>query len=113
MWLLADFQIQANANTIPGTNTSWNYYFAGYRSEENDAYGMQHVLYYNPRGKAMFQIQDLAGLNRVTANLYDGQDRAIFGTLPEGNKLTSTYDATTMQSLTSPPRATRAATPSS
>ena len=109
MWFLADFQIQANASNIPGTNTSWNYYFADYRSE-NDAYGMQHVLYYNPRGKAMFQIQDLAGLNRVTANLYDGQDRAIFGTLPEGNKLTITYDATTSQSATSPPRATRAAT---
>jgi YD repeat-containing protein len=47
---------QANANNVPGNNTTWNYYFAGYRSEEDDAYGIEHVLYYNPRAKVQFEI---------------------------------------------------------
>jgi YD repeat-containing protein len=85
---------QANANNVPGNNTTWNYYFAGYRSEEDDAYGTQHVLYYNPRGKVLFDIQDLAGLNRVTKHLYDGLDRLSSTTFPEGNSVTYTYDTT-------------------
>jgi RHS repeat-associated protein len=78
---------QANANGV-----SWNYFFAGYRSEEDDPYGIRHVLYYNPRGKVQFDIQDSAGLNRVTANLYDGLDRLTSTTMPEGNNLAYTYD---------------------
>jgi YD repeat-containing protein len=85
---------QANANNVPGNTTTWNYYFAGYRSEEDDAYGTQHVLYYTPRGKVLFEIQDLAGLNRVTKNLYDGLDRLSSTTFPEGNNLASTYATT-------------------
>jgi len=45
------------------------------------------VLYYNPRGKAQFDIQDQAGLNLVTRMTYDGLDRPLSTTLPEG------YDA--------------------
>lgn len=78
-------QADANGNT-------WNYFFAGYRSEEDDAYGIRHVLYYNPRGKARFDIQDSSGLNRVTTNGYDGLDRLISTTMPEGNSLVYTYD---------------------
>jgi hypothetical protein len=44
----------------------------------------QHAIYYNPRGKVNFDIQDLAGLDRVTATLYDGLDRPTSATLPEG-----------------------------
>ena len=82
---------QANANNVSGNNTTWNYYFAGYRSEEDDAYGTQHVLYYNPRGKVQFEIQDLASLDRVTATLYDGLDRASSVTQPEGGVTSFTY----------------------
>jgi RHS repeat-associated protein len=85
---------QANANNLPGNNTTWNYYFAGYRSEEDDAYGTQHVLYYNPRGKVQFEIQDLAGLDRVTATLYDGLDRVSSVTQPEGGVTSLTYATT-------------------
>ncbi len=85
---------QANANNVPGTNTTWNYSFAGYRSEEDDAYGTEHVLYYNPRGKVLFEIQDLAGLNRVTKHLYDGLDRLSSTTFPEGNSVVYTYAST-------------------
>jgi RHS repeat-associated protein len=81
---------QSNAN-----NATWNYFFAGYRSEEDDPFGTQHVLYYNPRGKAQFDIQDLSGLNRLTANVYDGLDRLTSTTMPEGNNLAYTYDGVT------------------
>jgi YD repeat-containing protein len=70
---------QTNAN-----GATWNYFFAGYRSEEDDAYGTSHVIYYNPRGKPVFDIQDAAGLNRVTATVYDGLDRLSTVTQPEG-----------------------------
>jgi YD repeat-containing protein len=43
----------------------WTYFFAGYRSEEDDAYGTQHVLFYTPRGKVLFEIQDFAALGLV------------------------------------------------
>jgi RHS repeat-associated protein len=83
---------QANANNAPGNDTTWNYFFAGYRSEEEDPFGTQHVLYWNPRGKASFDIQDLAGLNQVTKNVYDGLDRPVLTTLPEGNSVATAYD---------------------
>ena len=38
------------------------------------------MLYYNPRGKARFDIQDLDGLNLVTQ--LDGLDRIVRTTLP-------------------------------
>jgi len=73
---------QTNAN-----GAAWSYFFAGYRSEEIDPHGTRHVLYYNPRGKAQFDIQDQAGLDLVTRMTYDGLDRLLLTTLPEG------YDA--------------------
>jgi RHS repeat-associated protein len=81
---------QTNAN-----GATWNYFFAGYRSEENDPYGTQHVLYYTPRGKVLFDIQDFAGLNLITANVYDGRDRFVSITQPEGNSVAFTYDNAT------------------
>ena len=45
------------------------------------------MLYYNARGKAQLDIQDQAGLNLVTKMTYDGLDRPLSTTLPEG------YDA--------------------
>jgi hypothetical protein len=50
---------QANANNGPGNNTTWNYYFAGYRSEENDAYGTQHVLYYTRAARSCSKSRTL------------------------------------------------------
>ncbi|WP_170303831.1 RHS repeat-associated core domain-containing protein [Reyranella soli] len=70
------------------------YFFAGYRSEEDDANGTQHVIYYNPRGKPVFDIQDAAGLNRVTATVYDGLDRLSAVTQPEGGSTSWTYNNT-------------------
>ncbi|MCC7483609.1 MAG: hypothetical protein IT529_01350, partial [Burkholderiales bacterium] len=83
---------QANASNAPGNDTTWNYFFAGYRSEEEDPHGVQRVLYWNPRGKARFDIQDYSGLNRVTKTSYDGLDRPTLVTLPEGNNVATAYD---------------------
>jgi len=80
---------QTNAN-----GATWSYFFAGYRSEEIDPNGTQHVLYYNPRGKAQFDIQDQAGLNLVTKMTYDGLDRLVSTTLPEGYKAHPDYACT-------------------
>jgi RHS repeat-associated protein len=80
---------QSNAN-----GSAWNYFLAGYRSEEDDPYGTQHVLYYNPRGKVLFDIQDYAGLGLLTSFVYDGLDRPTSTTLPEGSSTAYTYDAT-------------------
>ena len=43
----------------------------------------------------MFEIQDAAGLNLVTKNLYDGLDRLTSSTMPEGNKTSYAYDTGT------------------
>ena len=81
---------QTNAN-----GSTWNYFFAGYRSEEDDSYGTQHVLYYNPRGKAQFDIQDYAGRDLVTTYVYDGLDRLFETILPEGGGTVYFYDGGT------------------
>jgi len=78
---------QTNAN-----GATWSYFFAGYRSEEIDPNGTQHVLYYNPRGKAQFDIQDQAGLNLVTKMTYDGLNRPSTITQPEGDSTAYVYD---------------------
>jgi YD repeat-containing protein len=67
-----------------GNGATWNYFFAGYRSEEDDACGTRHVLYYNPRIKPVFDIPEYGGLGLVTATVYDGLDRLAVATLPEG-----------------------------
>jgi RHS repeat-associated protein len=57
------------------------------------------VLYYNPRGKAQFDIQDQAGLNLVTKMTYDGLDRLVSTTLPEGYKAHPDYACTAATAL--------------
>ncbi len=65
--------------------------FAGYRSEEDDPTGTQHVLYYNPRGRGLFDIQDYTAQGLTTRYLYDGLDRPIGVTQLEGGSSTYTY----------------------
>ena len=76
-----------------GDGGTWQYFFAGARSEEVDPYGMRRVLYNTPRGKTRLQIQDYLGLSLVTTTTFDGLDRVTETTFPEQNKLAYTYDA--------------------
>jgi YD repeat-containing protein len=80
---------QTNAN-----GAVWNYYFAGYRSEEDDPYGTQHVLYYGPQGLPQFDIQDYAGEGLTTSWLYDGLGRPVRTTLPQGGQTLYSYAST-------------------
>lgn len=85
---LGRVKTQANAN-----GATWQYFFAGTRGEEDDALGTQNVIYTTSRGRTRLDIKDLQGLNRVTATAFDGLDRVVLTTLPEGNSLGYTYDA--------------------
>lgn len=75
-----------------GLNPPWQYFFAGARSEEVDPFGTRHVIYTTPRGKTRTEIQDLGGLNLVTTNVFDGLDRLLSTTAPEGGSTSYTYD---------------------
>ncbi len=79
------------ATQINANGAVWNYFFAGYRSEEEDPYGTQRVLYYNARGLPQFDIQDYAGQGLMTSRLYDGLGRLVQTTLPEGGQTLYSY----------------------
>lgn len=79
---------QWNATNQPGEYMEL--FLAGYRAEERDQLGNSLILYLNPRGKTLKQ-KDRSG--NETVNAYDGQDRLIRTTLPEGNSVEYTYDA--------------------
>jgi RHS repeat-associated protein len=81
---------QANANNSPTNNTTYSYFFAGERSEEDDPLGNKHVLYNNPRGKV---LQDIDQAGNITTDTYDAQDRLVTKTMPEGNTIAYTYDS--------------------
>jgi RHS repeat-associated protein len=86
--LLGRVRTQANAN-----GAAWQYFLAGSRSEENDPFGTQHVIYVTPRGKTLTEIQDLQGLDLVTTNTYDALDRMTSTKSPEGVVVSYAYDA--------------------
>lgn len=81
---LSRIQSQANAR-----NQTWTYYFAGSRSEEVDPLGDSHVKYMNAFGAT---IRDINALGFKTEHVYDGLNRRILSTMPEGNKISYEYD---------------------
>lgn len=99
----ASFGIAAVTNTYDslgrvqtqaaGSSPPWQYFFAGARSEEVDPFGTRHVIYTTPRGKTRTEIQDLSGLNLVTTSVFDGLDRLLGSTAPEGGSASYTYDS--------------------
>lgn len=82
---LSRVKTQANAR-----NQVWNYYFAGSRSQENDALGNASVRYFNRLGSVTRFIN---ALGFETDTQYDGLNRPIKTTLPEGNGAQATYDS--------------------
>ena len=84
---------QANAANDAEFDTTWHYRFAGYRTEEIDPTGTRRVLYMNPRGRTLFDIKDFDGLGLTTKTLYDGRDRTVSVTNPEGDSFAYEYES--------------------
>ncbi|AMM12940.1 hypothetical protein AX768_01230 [Burkholderia sp. PAMC 28687] len=74
---------------------SYDYYFAGSRTEEIAPGGGAHTNYLDGQGNVVRSSTPLANL---TVNTYDGQSRLIRTELPEGNAVEYTYDDTTCAS---------------
>ncbi len=68
-----------------------NFYFGGPRTEIDDPAGTPQVYYFGATGKTLASID---GLGHATTNVYDGLDRLVSTTLPEGNSVSYTYDNT-------------------
>jgi RHS repeat-associated protein len=105
---------QANAN---GDFSS--FYFAGARTEFIDAAGDRRVTYQTPRGKIVKDAYVLSngfgdvfndtpqqnGVLNVSSNKYDGQNRLIQTTAPEGGGSAYRYDANSnILSITATPK---------
>jgi RHS repeat-associated protein len=78
-------QSQSNARS-----QTWTYFFAGSRSEEIDPLGNSHVRYLNQFGSI---TRDINALGFETNHEYDGVNRRILTTLPEGNQTQWEYDS--------------------
>ena len=110
---------QTNADQQSST-----FYFAGSRTEFIDAAGDRHVTYQTPHGKitkdawvlsssVVDVFNDTAQSNgnvNVAANQYDGQDRLVLATAPEGGTVAYVYSPDLNQNIIS---ITRTAKPGS
>ena len=70
-------------------------YFAGMRSEVDDALGNRHVWYFDSLGDSNAEILDFGPaphLNITTLSTYDKQRNLLTRMLPEGNASVFTYD---------------------
>lgn len=67
----------------------WQFYFAGSRSEEVAPNSTSRVIYLNEFGSKTIEIN---ALNQKTQYGYDGLQRVLSVTYPEGNSVEKTYD---------------------
>ncbi len=71
----------------------WQYFLAGARTEEVDALGTRHVLYFTDRGRTRTEVRDWQGSSQtVSTNVWDAHNRLSLATAPEGNTIGYTYD---------------------
>ena len=68
---------------------AYQYYFSGYRAEEENPLGDSHIWYFNSRGRT---VRDIDALGNETTSQYDGHNRLILETYPEGNSIAYEYD---------------------
>lgn len=80
-------RVKTQANT---RGQVWTYYFAGSRSDEVDPIGNTNTLYFNRLGSTLKEIN---ALGFQVTNKFDGLNRLIESTLPEGNKIQLTFDS--------------------
>ncbi|MBP9811354.1 hypothetical protein KBF38_23810 [bacterium] len=82
---LGRVETQANARS-----QVWTYYVAGSRVDEVDPLGNTNTLYFNRLGAT---VKAINALGFQVTNEFDGLNRLIESTLPEGNKIQMTYDS--------------------
>jgi RHS repeat-associated protein len=82
--------VQTNAR-----GKTYNYFFAGSRSEEVGPGGVARLSYFDALGNV---LQDITPLFNATVFSYDGQGRLATKTLPQGNGISYTYDDSTCAS---------------
>ncbi len=68
----------------------WQFYFAGSRSQETAPDNSTRVLYFDALGST---TRNINALNYELDTEYDGNERPVLVTLPEGNSTATTYDA--------------------
>lgn len=68
---------------------TYNFYFAGSRSEIVDPNSKSKIVYFDRMGNALISRDELG---KDTVCLYDGRQRLTRETLPEGNRREYTYD---------------------
>ncbi|MBK9205547.1 MAG: RHS repeat protein [Candidatus Obscuribacter sp.] len=68
----------------------WNYHIAGPRSEIVDPIGNRDIFYFNALGGITRRID---ALGFKTDNVFDGLNRIVQTTMPEGNQIKWTFDA--------------------
>jgi len=72
-----------------GASNTWNFYLAGSRAEIVDPTNNSEVLYFDRFAKTTREID---GLGNETKHEYDGLQRLVKTTFPEGNSRELTYD---------------------
>ncbi len=80
---------RVQTQTVASGNT-WNYFFAGSRSQETDPLGNTKVWYFDNFGRVTTFID---ALGNTTISQYDGLRRLVQETKPEGNYTQWTYDS--------------------
>lgn len=79
-------RVQTQQNALSQTLT---YYFAGSRTEEVNPLGNARILYFNKYGSP---VRTINALGKKSFSKYDGRNRLIEFTAPEGNKVQYSYD---------------------
>ena len=71
-------------------SNQWTYYLANYRTQENDPNGNSRIKFFNKQGSV---YRDINQLGQEIDNSYDGLNRVILSTMPQGNSIGYTYDS--------------------
>lgn len=78
-------------------NNTWDYFFAGSRSEELDPLGNSKIWRFDEQGNT---LEETDALGNTVVNVYDGHNRLGSKTLPELNATTIVYDEDNHKPLT-------------
>jgi len=83
---------RVKTQTVPrqgGGTVTYNFYFSGYRNQEEDPNGKAITYYYDKKGRE-YATEDALG--NKTTKTYDGQDHVIKVVDPRENETTYQYD---------------------